>query len=73
MGILQTSNMERMQMTPSEINARFALARLTGEIQWLQNRVVEGRDTVKRLIVCLVVVSLALVAMIVWRAFGGCP
>ena len=60
-------------MTPSELSARWELARLSSENEWLQNRVAEGRDAVKRLIIALVVVSLALFAMILWRAFGGCP
>ena len=60
-------------MTPSELSARWELARLSSENEWLQDRVAEGRDAVKQLIIRLVVVSLALVAMILWRAFGGCP
>lgn len=60
-------------MTPSEAKVRLELVRLNGENEWLQNRVSEHRDAVKRLIICLVVVSFALVAMILWRAFGGCP
>lgn len=60
-------------MTPSELSARWDLARLSSENEWLQDRVSEGRVAVKRLIVMLLLVSLALVAMIVWRAFGGCP
>ena len=60
-------------MTPSEVKTRLELVRLSGENEWLQNRVAEGRDAIKRLIICLIVVSFALVAMILWRAFGGCP
>lgn len=60
-------------MTPSELSARWELARLSSENEWLQNRVADERYAAKRLIIALVVVSLALVAMIVWRAFGGCP
>ena len=60
-------------MTPSELSARWELARLSSENEWLQDRVAEGRDAVKRLIVMLLLVSLALVAMIVLRSFGGCP
>lgn len=58
-------------MTPSELSARWELARLSSENEWLQDRVSEGRVAVKRLIVMLLLVSLALVAMIVWRAFDG--
>lgn len=60
-------------MTPSEVKTRLELVRLSGENEWLQNRVAEGRDAIKRLIICLIVVSSALVAMILWRALGGCP
>lgn len=60
-------------MTPSEVKTRLELVRLSGENEWLQNRVVEHRDAVKQLIIALVVVSFALVAMILWRALGGCP
>lgn len=60
-------------MSPSEVKTRLELVRLNGECEWLQNRVADGRNAIKRLIICLIVVSFALVAMILWRALGGCP